>query len=228
MIAIIPARSGSKGLPGKNIKDLCGRPMIAYSIESALESKYITDVIISTDCRKIESIAVSFGAKSFFLRPEKLAMDSSKAIDNYIFTVDKLNKDHGYSIDSFVILQPTSPFREAIDIDNAIEIFKKKNADSVVSYTKEHHPISWHKYLLKEDRLENIFDEKLLNRQEYRISYFPNGAIYVFKYELIKRNLYYSNNSFAYVMPRHKSLDIDTQEDFEYAEFLIKQKNVKV
>jgi len=225
MLAIIPARCGSKELPGKNIRDLCGKPMIAYTIEAALRSKYIKNVIVSTDCKEIEDVAKEFGAKSHFLRPEELALDDSKAIDNYIYTVDRLNNDFDYSIDSFVVLQPTSPFRRESDIDNAIDIFKEKNADSVVSYTKEQHPIEWHKYLTEEDRFENIFDERLLNRQKFKPSYFPNGAIYVFNYELIKQNLYYSDNSYAYIMPRSRSVDVDTLEDFQYAEFLMRQKN---
>ena len=225
MLAIIPARCGSKELPGKNIRDLCGKPMIAYTIEAALRSKYIKNVIVSTDCKEIEDVAKEFGAKSHFLRPEELALDDSKAIDNYIYTVDRLNNDFDYSIDSFVVLQPTSPFRRESDIDNAIDIFKEKNADSVVSYTKEQHPIEWHKYLTEEDKFENIFDERLLNRQKFKPSYFPNGAIYVFNYELIKHNLYYSDNSYAYIMPRSRSVDVDTLEDFQYAEFLMRQKN---
>ena len=225
MIAIIPARCDSKGLPGKNIRGLCGKPMIAYTIEAALESKYIKNVIISTDCKEIEDVAKKFGAKTYFLRPKELASDDSKAIDNYIYTVDRLNNDFDYSIDSFVVLQPTSPFRKASDIDNAIEIFKEKIADSVISYTKEQHPIEWHKYLTEEGKFENLFDERLLNRQEYRPSYFPNGAIYVFNYKLIKNNLYYGDNSYAYIMPRHRSVDIDTLEDFQYAEFLMRQEN---
>ena len=223
MIAIIPARGGSKGLPGKNIKNLLGKPMIAYTIEEALKSKYITEVIISTDCKEIEEVAVKYGAKSPFLRPEDLASDSAKAIDNYIYTIDRLNKEFDYDVKDFVVLQPTSPLRSVEDIDGAIELFKEKNADSIVSYTEEHHPIEWHKHLTEEGKFENIFNERLLNRQEYRPSYFPNGAIYVFNYELIKNGLYYSNNSYAYIMPRHKSVDVDTLKDFQYAEFLIEQ-----
>ena len=98
MIAIVPARGGSKGLPGKNIKDLLGKPMIVYTIEEALKSKYITEVIISTDCKEIEAVAIKYGAKSPFLRPEYLASDSAKAIDNYIYTIDRLNKEFAYDI----------------------------------------------------------------------------------------------------------------------------------
>ena len=162
-LAIVPARGGSKGLPGKNIKELCGKPMIAYTIEQALRSKYISDVIISTDSADIEKIAVEYGAKSHFLRPGYLASDNAKAIDNYIYTIDKLNKYFGYNIESFVSLQPTSPLRITEDIDGAIEIFMNKNADSVISYTEEYHPIEWHKYITKDGRFENIFEETVLN-----------------------------------------------------------------
>ena len=142
MIAIIPARKGSKGLPGKNIKDLIGKPMIAYSIEEALKSKHIKEVVISTDCKEIQEVALKFGAKSPFLRPEHLATDNAKAVDNYIYVIDRLNKEFGYDVKDFVVLQPTSPLRKVEDIDGSIELFKGKNADSVISFTEEHHPIA--------------------------------------------------------------------------------------
>ena len=222
MIAIIPARKGSKGLPGKNIKDLIGKPMIAYSIEEALKSKHITEVVISTDCKEIEEVAVKYGAKSPFLRPEHLATDNAKAIDNYIYIIDRINKEFGYDVKEFVVLQPTSPLRKVEDIDGSIELFKGKNADSVISYTEEHHPIEWHKYITDEGKFENIFEERLINRQEIKKSYFPNGAVFVFDYELIKQGKYFSDNSYAYIMPRLRSVDVDTIEDFKYIEFLMK------
>ena len=221
MIAIVPARGGSKGLPGKNIKDLLGKPMIAYTIEEALKSKNISEVIVSTDYKEIESVAIKYGAKSYFLRPEHLASDHAKAIDNYIYTIDRLNECFGYDIKNFVVLQPTSPLRTVEDIDGAIKLFKDKNADSVISYTEEYHPVEWHKYITKDGKFENIFNEKLLNRQEIRKSYFPNGAVFVFDYGLIKQKKYYSDNSYAYIMPRNRSTDVDTLEDFKYIEFLL-------
>ncbi len=224
MIAIIPARGGSKGLPGKNIKNLIGKPMIAYTIEVALKSKYITDVIISTDCIEIEKVAVKCGAKSLFLRPDYLASDTAKAVDNYIYTIDRLNKEFDYDIEDFVVLQPTSPLRMVDDIDNSIKLFKEKDADSVISYTEEHHPIKWHKYVTEDGKFENIFDDKLLNRQDIKPSYFPNGAVFVFNYGLVKQNKYYSENSYAYIMPRNRSSDVDTIDDFKYIEFLMKDK----
>lgn len=227
MIAIVPARGGSKGLPGKNIKDLLGKPMIAYTIEEALKSEYITEVIISTDCKEIEKVAIKHGAKSLFLRPKYLARDNAKAIDNYVYTIDRLHDEFGYNIEDFVVLQPTSPLRTVDDINGAIKLFKEKKADSVISYTEEHHPITWHKYVMPNGKFENIFQEKLLNRQEIKKSYYPNGAVFVFNYGLIKQGKYYSDNSYAYIMSRNCSVDVDTIDDFNYAQFLLQeQKNV--
>lgn len=221
MIAIIPARGGSKGLPGKNTKHLMGKPLIAYTINAALKSKHISEVIISTDDTEIYRVSVEYGAKETFLRPPSLAKDDSLAIDNYIYTIDRLSNDFGYNIKEFVVLQPTSPLRESSDIDAAIELFKEKKADSVISYTKEHHPVTWHRYLNEENQFENIFLDSLENRQVNRPSYYPNGAIFVFKYNLIKKKKYYSEKSYAYVMSREKSVDIDTIQDFRYAEYLM-------
>lgn len=222
MIAIIPARSGSKGLPGKNIKNLLGKPLIAYTIEAALKSSYISDVIISTDDQEIYNIAIKYGAKKTFLRPKHLANDDSLAIDNYIYTVNKLNNEFNYAITDFIILQPTSPLRKTKDIDQAIALFKKNNADSVISYTEESHPICWHKYVNDEGEFENIFPDNLQNRQANKPSYYPNGAIYIFKFDLIKSRKYYSDKSFAYIMDRRSSVDIDTIDDFNYAVYLMR------
>jgi N-acylneuraminate cytidylyltransferase/CMP-N,N'-diacetyllegionaminic acid synthase len=224
MIAIIPARGGSKGLPGKNIKDLNGKPLIAYTIEAALNAKNIHQVIISTDDKEIAKIAVKHGAKCPFMRPDFLANDEAKGIDVMKFTISELEKKNKISINEFMVLQPTSPLRNSEDIDSAIHIFKNKNADSVISYCQEHHPISWHKYITEEGKFQNIFEDSLNNRQKERPTFYPNGAIYIFRKDLILRDIYYSENSYAYIMPRNRSVDIDTLEDFEYAEFLLSKK----
>ena len=221
MIAIVPARGGSKGLPNKNILSLAGKPLILWTIEAAQNSKYIDRIILSTDDKAIADICRPTGIDIPFMRPIDLAKDNSLAIDNYIYTINRLNSEHGFDIEECVVLQPTSPLRKSEDIDGSIELFKKKNADSVVSYTEEHHPIEWHKYITNEGKFENIFENKLLNRQDIKKSYYPNGAIFVFNYKLIKQNKYYNENSYAYIMPRKRSIDIDTIDDFEYAEYLI-------
>ena len=225
MIAIIPARVGSKGLPGKNIKLLNGKPLIAYTIEAAIASSHITKVIVSTDDKEIYATALKYGAQDTFLRPSELAQDTSLAIDSYLYTLERLEKEFNYDITNFIVLQPTSPLRTSTDIDNAIELFYKNKADSVISYCKEQHPISWHKYIEGDGKLTNIFPDSLNNRQDNVASYYPNGAIYVFKYQLIKQKKYYSDNTFSFLMPRNRSVDIDDLEDFEYAIFLMEKSN---
>lgn len=221
MIAIIPARGGSKGLPGKNVRPLNGKPLIAYAIEEALKAKHIDRVIISTDDEEIARVAIEYGAELPFMRPAELASDTAMAIDNYIYTVSRLEKEAGKPIDAFVVLQPTSPLRVAEDIDGAIELFEQKGADSVISYCQEAHPVTWHKYLDEEGRFVDIFDANINNRQENRVSYYPNGAVYVFRTAMIRDRKYYTDKSYAYVMPRMRSVDIDFIEDFEYAEYLL-------
>ncbi len=226
MLAIVPARGGSKGLPGKNIKPLSGKPLIAYTIEAALNSAHISDIVISTDDEAIAEVAVQYGARCPFLRPDELAADESLAVDNYIYTIDKLRKDQSAEINDFVVLQPTSPLRSTADIDGAISLFREKDADSVISYVEETHPVCWHKYIDENNKFEEIFPESVLaNRQSERKSYYPNGAIYVFKTSLIKSKKYYSDNTYAYIMPKNRSVDIDYMDDFEYAEFLLRQRN---
>lgn len=223
MIALIPARGGSKGLANKNIKLLLGKPLIAYTIEAALKSSNIDEVYVSTDDIKIAEIAKEYGAKVPFLRPARLAQDDSKAIDTYLYMLDKW-KALGIEINEFIVLQPTSPLRTTLDIDKAIALFYEKKADSVVSYTKEIHPISWHKYINDDLKFSSIFEENLKNRQENKVSYYPNGAIYIFTSHIIREQKYFSEESFAYIMERKNSVDIDYVEDFEYATFLLKQK----
>lgn len=224
MISIIPARGGSKGLPGKNILPLCGKPMIAYTIEAAKQSKYIDRVIVSTDDQKIAEIALQYGAEVPFLRPDFLASDTAQAVDNYIYTIERLSKEWNTPIEEFVVLQPTSPLRIAEDIDGAIEMFMEKQADSVISYTPEAHPIRWHKYLDENNAFVDIFDTTIANRQDLKTSYYPNGAVYVFRFSMIKERKYYTDKSYGFIMPRVRSVDIDYKEDFDYVEFLMSRR----
>lgn len=224
MIAIIPARGGSKGLPGKNIKPLNGKPLIAYTIEAALDSDYISEVIVTTDSDEIASVAKKAGATIPFMRPEELARDKSKAIDVYIYTIERLKKERGIKIQSFIVLQPTSPLREKNDIDAAIRLFSEKKADSVISVTEASHPPVWAKKISPEGILTDYFPEYStnLNRQEIEPAFMPNGAIFIFKYSLLKENYrYYFSQTYPYIMPADRSVDIDSQFDFDFAEFLL-------
>lgn len=224
MIAIIPARGGSKGLPGKNIKKLLGKPLIAYTIEAALKSKTVSDIIVSTDCKKIASVAVNHGAKCPFMRPAALAKSTSNIVDAITYTITKLHKTQNYNIEEFILLQPTSPLRIAKDIDNAVKLFKKKKANAVISVTQSPQSLEWFKYLTPNNKIISIYKQNKPNRQDYKKIYYTNGAVYVFNYGFFKKKSFYSDKTFAYIMPRNRSVDIDTMEDFLYAQFLLNLK----
>jgi CMP-N,N'-diacetyllegionaminic acid synthase len=223
MLAIVPARGGSKGLPGKNIRALAGKPLIAHTIEAALAARSITRVICSTDSPDIARVAREFGAEIPFMRPDELAQDNSQAIDNYIYTVDRLNAESP-GIEEYCVLLPTAPLRTATDIDGAAEVFRTRKADSVISYYPAPHPVQWYRYIDDSGVLRSFFPEgdRLANRQEERASYLPNGAIYIFRHSILKSTRqYYTDRTFPYLMPANRSIDIDTLEDFDYAEFLL-------
>lgn len=223
MIAVIPARGGSKGLPGKNLKLLCGKPLIAYSIIAAKESKYVDRIIVSTDSEEIAEVARQYGAEVPFIRPAELATDNAKAIDVYLYTVDRLNNEKWYSISDFIVLQPTSPLRTAEDIDNAIEIHKANQADSVISVQETNCPLEWYKEITADGLLKDCIESnRILNRQEYTKTYIPNGAIYVFKYKtLMETKNYYYGRTLPYIMSAATSIDIDTILDFKLAEIIV-------
>lgn len=223
MLAIIPARGGSKGVPGKNIKNLGDKPLIYYTIKAAKESVFIDRIIISTDDEEIAEVAKKCGAEVPFMRPDELATDTAKAIDTYLYTVNKLNESSNDLIEEFIVLQPTSPLRSATDIDNAVEIFIKNRADSVISVVEAEHPPYWYKKITNEGILKDYFiSNNSLNRQEYDRTYLPNGAIFVFRYNILKETLnYYTDKTYPYIMPKERSVDIDNVLDFKMAEFLI-------
>lgn len=223
MIAIIPARGGSKGIPGKNIIDINGKPLIAYTIEAALEATSIDRVICSTDSQTIAKAAISYGAEVPFLRPDKLATDSAQAIDTYLYTIEKL-AEVGTPYEELAVLLPTSPLRLSSDIDNAIALFREKRADSVISYTPMQHPPTWARTINSRKIPENYFkiESDLENRQELEPAYICNGSIYIFRYSLLKdRRIYESENTFAYIMPAERSIDIDSGFDVKLAKYFL-------
>ena len=227
MIAIIPARGGSKGLPKKNIKLLNGIPLICHTIKTALESKSIHRVIVSTDDEEIAKISKNCGADVPFMRPISLAMDDSMVMDTYFHVIDKIREETKSQIDSFVALLPTVPLRLADDIDNAVKIFKSYNADSVISVVKAPVPIEWYRKITNKGILENYLPEfnATRNRQEFKEAYVPNGSIYVFRVEPLRsKREYYNKKTYPYIMPSERSVDIDYSSDFEWAEFLLKKK----
>lgn len=229
MLAIIPARKGSKGLPNKNIKRIKNKPLISYTIEAALKSKKIDNIFISTNDKRIISIAKNYKLNIPFMRPDELATDNSPAIKTYLHTIKKLEKIYKKNIKNFVVLLPTSPLRSTKDIDNSIELFFKKKANSVISMSEANHPVHWHKNLKGEGKINSLFKNNLstMNRQKLKKTYIPNGSIYVFDYNFLKKKMnYYGHKSYAYIMPKLKSYDIDDFEDFEIVKYILSNKKL--
>lgn len=228
MIAIIPARGGSKGLPGKNIKQLCGKPLIAYSIDAALDSKYIDRVIVTTDSEEIATVALKYGAEVPFMRPAKLASDTASAVDVYIHAVEYMMQVNHNKIDKFMVLLPTAPLRTARHIDDAVEKFNSQKAVSLISVKEAETPVTWYMNKDEHDYISNAgfgVGNAVTNRQVNKKYYVPNGAIYILDYELIKMHrTYYSADTIGFIMNSEDSVDIDTLTDFQYAEFLLQRR----
>ena len=223
LTAFIPARGGSKGIPNKNIKIFDGKPLILWSIESAKLSKGVDQIIVSTDCQNIADIALMGGAEVPGLRPKHLSRDDSSTLD---VVLDFLNKNQ--AIDDILILQPTSPLRTYVDIDNIIALRKKANLESAVSVTVSNKPPEWMYKLSNKDQLIPVFDNSNSssnnNRQKIIPSYLLNGALYlVSKDFLLREKSFISENTIGYKMSQEKSVDIDTNTDWDLALFYKKR-----
>ena len=228
LLAIIPARGGSKGLPGKNIKELCGKPLIAWTIEQARSCSNIDRILVSTDDREIAEVAKKYGAEVPFMRPPELASDSAATIDVIFHTIHWLKKCEDYQAEYILLLQPTSPLRTSGDIDSAIGMLKDKNAQAVVSVCEtEHHP--WWSNILPEDgNMKDFIRPDILNkrRQDLPVFYRLNGAIYLAKTDyLSEQNSFFGPDTFAYKMFKERSVDIDSDLDFKLVSLLFQEKN---
>lgn len=221
-LAIIPARSGSKGIKNKNIVGVNGKPLIYYSINEALKSNYISDVIVSTDSEEIAKIAKNLGAKVPFMRPSFLATDTSKTIDTVIYSIEKLT-EIGQEYDYVVLLQPTQPLRRSWHIDEAIELIINKKETSLVSVSKvKEHPILIRK-IDNNGYIKNLLNEgSTKRRQEFEDFYKVNGAIYINKIdENLTRNTSLNDNKLAYIMDEKYDLDIDEPNDLYLAKIML-------
>lgn len=222
-LAVIPARSGSKGIKDKNIKNINGKPLIAYTIEAAKNSNIFACVHVSTDSDLYADIARKFGADIPFLRNQALSTDEAGTMDTVRFVINEYI-NIGQQFETVTILQPTSPLRTSKDITCAFKLFREKNADSVVSVCETEY-LPWLCNTLPDDlSLNNFIDvKKVGRRQEMQQYYRINGAIYIQTTELLLRygNMY-SEKSYAYIMSRMKSIDIDDDFDFFIAEMLLR------
>lgn len=217
-LAIIPARGGSKRLPRKNVLDLCGKPLISWSVESGLKSKYIDKVIVTSDDDEILSISKEYGAE-IIRRPDELASDTATTFDAIKHTIDNLEK-----YDYIVLLQPTSPLRDEKHIDEAIELLVEKNADAVVSVCEMDHSPLWSNTLPQDGNMNNFLRDEVLNKRSQDLAkyYRLNGSIYICKTnKLLKaQSFMLKENIFAYIMDRKSSVDIDDEIDFKMANIL--------
>ena len=228
VLALILARGGSKGLPGKNIKILLGKPLIAWTIECAKKSKYIDRIIVSTDSKKIADIGKQYGADIPFVRPTKLATHRAKGIDAVLHAIRWL-ENNSQVYDIIVLLQPTSPLRTREDIDGAVELLSSKKIKGVAGVMECFQSPIWSNSLPKNGCMKNFIKSKYANgnRQELPVFYHLNGAVFVAYSDYIKeQKSFIGDKTFAYIMPKDRSVDIDDEVDFKIAEFLIKSRKV--
>ena len=224
-LAIIPARGGSKRLPRKNILNLNEQPLISYSIDAGLKSKYIDKVVVSSDDNEILDIAKKYGA-DVIKRPEYLASDTATSFDAIEHAMQNTEK-----YDYIILLQPTSPLRTSLHIDEAIELLEHKSADAVVGLCEVDHSPLWSNTLDESLSLKSFLKDDVLNKrsQDLEAYYRINGAIYICHSDrlLEKKTFFLKDRIFAYKMDRYSSVDIDESIDFKFAEILMKEQRKK-
>lgn len=221
IIAIIPARSGSKGLNDKNIKLLNGKHLIGYTIEAAQKSNIFDRIIVSTDSEKYAQISKKYNADVPFLRSRENSGDTASSWDVVKEVLAKLDEQY----DIVVLLQPTSPLRTADDIIGAVELFFKKNAKTLFSACETTHPVFWCNTLDENLSAKDFIKKEYQKpRQMLPKSYVLNGAIYIIKTNLLNNPDFYSSEGVVYIMDKSHSIDIDENLDFQLAELIIKNK----
>jgi len=214
VLGVILARGGSKGLPRKNVRDLAGKPLIAWTIEAGHESEYIDRLILSSDDEEIMEVAEEYGCEVPFRRPAELAKDDTPSMDALLHAMDQM-PDHDY----VVLLQPTSPLRTAEDIDATIERCHRTDAPACVTVTETEKPPEWMYTMNERERLEPVMksDEMVTRRQEASTIYVINGAVYVAWTDwLRKTESFLEKEIIAHPMPKARSADVDTEIDLEW------------
>lgn len=223
-IAIIPARGGSKRLPGKNIKLLGGKPLIAWTIEAAIKSNIFDHIFVSTDSEEIASVSRDYGAKVPFLRPAELSSDTATTNDVVTHLISWFEKEYSQEVSNIAILQPTSPLRNAQHIQEAFKVMEMKRAKAVISVCELEHPIQFCNQLGVDGSMDGFIELGDMKRtQDLEPYYRLNGAIYFLSREYANRlSELYSEGTYSYIMGLKSSIDIDTKDDFDLAEHLIR------
>lgn len=222
VLAVIPARGGSKGIPRKNIIDVAGKPLIAWTIEEAKKSQYLDRIILSSDDDEIIAVARAWGCEVPFKRPAQHAQDDTPGIMPVLHALAAL-PEYGY----VVLLQPTSPLRTAADIDACLESCINASANCCVSVAEPEQSPYWMYHVSSEGLLIPLLDNKELitRRQDHPAVYALNGAVYVARSKwLLETKIFITKETLAYLMPRDNSIDIDSQIDLDIAELLLKKR----
>ena len=226
LLAIVPARQGSKRIHGKNIRHLGGKPLIQWTIETVKAVPSVSDVLVSTDCPVIAQIAKEAGASVPWLRPKELASDEASSISVCMHALEWYEKEKG-SVDCLMLLQPTSPFRSASTISNAVEMFRNSESKSLVSFSPaETHPM-WC-YQIADTKATPFFDQKLpMRSQDLPLAFKLNGLIYLASPEYLKtNNSFIGNDTLPMIVEDPlESIDIDTEWDWFIAESALKRAN---
>jgi len=234
LLVTVCARAGSKGVKGKNIRNLCGKPLIAYTIEQAKNWGKFTRLICSTDSKRIAGIARNYGAEVPFLRPKKLANDTAGKIDVLRHALLESERLYGIKFDALLDLDVTSPIRDARDIENIVNLFKSRKADCVFSVVKAHRNPYFN---MVEERLNATVGickrlrQAVVRRQDAPRVYDMNASMYVYKRAFLlgrKNKMPYSGRSLIYKMPEESRIDIDSELDFKLMEFLVKEGLVRI
>ncbi len=228
-IAVIPARGGSKRLPGKNMMMIAGKPLIGWTIEAAIQSGVFSRVVVSTDSWEIAVMAAQFGAEVPFMRPDELSQDDTPSIDVLIHAANELIAGHETSWTHLACLQPTSPLRTAENIREAVKLLEEKQADAVVSVCKSEHSPLWSNTLPDSRSLDGFIAENIQKTpsQQLPAYYRLNGALYFCRIPRMieERTLFLKTGAYAYIMNRKDSIDIDDQVDFDLAGIYLGQRS---
>ena len=225
ILGLILARGGSKGIPGKNIKDLAGKPLIAYTIEAAKKSKYIDRVVVSTDDEEIARVSREYGAEIPFMRPAEYARDNTTSNETILHALNWFEKNENYRPEYFTLLQPTSPFRSQTDIDNSFERLFDKEASFLVSLCETTENPYWMKTINNNGMINSFIDnKKIRRRQDLPELYILNGAIYIAKREeYLKKEDFINEDTLGYIMSKENSIDIDEPMDLKFARFMMEE-----
>jgi len=231
VLALIPARGGSKGVPRKNVRRLGGRPLFAHAVDAARASRLVTRIVLSTDDEEIAKIGRSIGCEVPFLRTPALAADDTPMLEVVRHTLNELHTTDQYKPDTIVLLQPTTPFRNGRDIDDALTLMTNRKFDAVVSVAKvpTHYSPPWQ--FILHDNVMRLYGGQALGdiitrRQDLPSTYIRNGAIYAFQRASFERNgSIYGERCGALIMPSERSINIDTPDDWAEAQQYVRRLN---